>query len=213
MMRGGLEKPARYACGLGLIVAVLALASCGDSGSPPVTSVLDLQSSGLKANGELKPSTRCGWGSLWVPLEWGKLPEDTKELAIYIGRFTQTKKNGERKVAVHFADLISKFKPTEHRLVANVLPEGVSWSFFGFNCLPPLQGRGQSILLEVFALDRIHQRTMKRKLATRLTEEALADPKPTEGPRSPGELTEDAVAVGRLITPYTTGPHGVPLSR
>jgi hypothetical protein len=213
MMREGFKKAARYAWGLGLVAAVLALASCGGGSSPPVTSVIDLKSPGLQANGELKPSTRCGWGSLWVPLEWGKLPEDTKELAIYLGRFKYAKENGKRKVVVHFADLVSKFKPTEHRLAANVLPEGVSWSYFGFNCLPPPRGRGQSILLEVFALDRIHKRAMKRNLATRLTEEALADPNPTEGPRSPGELTGDAVAIGRLITPYTTGPHGVALPR
>lgn len=206
MMRGGSKKPARYTWGLGLVTAVLALASCG-GGSSPAISVIDLKSPGLQANGELKPSTRCGWGSLWVPLEWGKLPEDTKELAIYLGRFKYDRENGKRKVVVHFADLVSKFKPTEHQLVANVLPEGVSWSSFGTNCLPPARGRGQSILLEVFALDRVRQRTMKRNLATRLTEEALADPNPTEGPRSPGELTGDAVAVGRLITPYTTGPH------
>jgi hypothetical protein len=210
MMQGGFEKPARYAWRLGLIAAVLALTSCGGSGSgssPPVTSVIDLKSPGLQANGELKPSTRCGWGSLWVPLEWGKLPEGTKELAIYLGRFKYAKENGKRKVVAHFADLVSGFKPTEHRLVANVLPEGVSWSYFGANCVPPALGRGQTILLEVFALDRIHRRTMERDLATRLTEEALADPNPSEGPRSPGELTGDAVAVGRLITPYTTGPH------
>jgi hypothetical protein len=212
MMRGGSKKPARCAWGLGLVAAALALASCGGN-STPVTSVIDLKSPGLQANGELKRSTRCGFGSLWVPLEWGKLPEDTKELAIYLGRFKHAKEGGKPKVVVHFADLVSKFKPTEHKLVANVLPEGVSWSYFGTNCLPPPQGKGQSILLEVFALDRIRERTMKRNLATRLTEEALADPNPTEGPRSPGELTEDATAVGRLITPYTTGPHGVALPR
>jgi hypothetical protein len=207
MMWEGLKKPARHAWGLGLAVAALALVCCGSDSSPSATSAIDLKSPGLQANGELKPSTHCGWGSLWVPLEWGKLPEDTKELAIYLGRFENAKENGKRKVVVHFADLVSKFKPTEHRLVANVLPEGVSWSSFGTNCLPPPRGRGQSILLEVFALDRIRERTMRRNLATRLTEEALADPKPTEGPPSPGELTEDATAVGRLIIRYTTGPH------
>jgi hypothetical protein len=207
MMREGINKAARIAWGLGLLFAALALANCGGGSSPSVTSVINLKSSGLQANGELKQSTRCGWGSLWVPLEWGKLPEDTKELAIYLGRFKDTKENGKRKVVVHFADLVSKFKPTEHKLVANVLPSGISWSYFGTNCVLPQSGRGQSILLEVFALDRIHERTMTRNLATRLTEEALAHPNPTEGPRSPGELTGDTVAVGRLITPYTTGPH------
>jgi hypothetical protein len=205
MMWKGFKKAARHVWTLGLIAAALALASCGSSSSPPVTSVLELESSGVQANGDLKPSVRCGWGSLWVPLEWGEVPEDTKELAIYLGRFKYAKENGERKAVVQFADLVSKVKPTERQLVANVLPEGVSWSYFGNNCLPKPQ-KGQRLLLEVFALDRIHHRAMKRSLATRLTEEALADPHPSEGPRSPGELTEDATAVGHLITTYA-GPH------
>lgn len=208
MMRGDAKRVLQGAWWAVPVAVALALSGCGGSGSSsPVTGVIDLKSPGLKANGELKPSIRCGWGSLWVPLEWGEVPEGTKELAIFLGRFKYEKENGKRKAVVHFADLVSKFKPTEHRLVANVLPEGISWSSFGTNCLPPSRGRGQSILLEVFALDRIRERKMTRSLATRLTEEALSDPNVTEGPRSPGELTEDAAAVGRLITPYTTGPH------
>jgi hypothetical protein len=205
MLREGLKTAARHARASVLIAAAAVLMSCGGSSSPPGTSVLELKSSGVQANGDLKPGVHCGWGSLWVPLEWGEVPEDAKELAIYLGRFKYTKENGERKVVVQFADLVSKFKPTERKLVANVLPEGVSWSYFGTNCLPQPR-KGQHVLLEVFALDRIHIRKIKRHLATRLTEEALADPQPAEGPRSPGNLTEDATAVGRLITTYA-GPH------
>lgn len=206
MMRGGHKEAARQVLALVAATMALALAGCGSGGSAPVTSVIDLKSPGMQANGELKPSVRCGWGSLWIPLEWGEVPEDTKELAIYLGRFKNVKKDGERKVVVQFADLVSKFKPTEHRLVANVLPEGVSWSWFGNNCIGPR--KDVRIMLAVFALDRIRHREMNRRLATRLTEEALADPKPTEGPRSPGTLTAETAAVGRLITTYT-GPYGV----
>lgn len=192
------------------IVLAVALVGCG-SGSPPTTSAIDLKSPGVKANGELKPNVRCGWGSLWVPLEWGTVPDGTKELAILLARFEYAQGQGKRKPIVRFADLVSEFKPSERRLVANVLPEGVSWSYFGTNCVT--SGKGQHLLLEVFALDRIRTRSMKRRLATRLTEEALADPKPTEGPRSAGELTEDATGVGRLITTTFTGPHGATLER
>lgn len=191
---------------LGLIVAILVLAGCGSASSnDPALSAIDLRSPGLQANGELKPSVLCGWGSLWVPLEWGRVPEDTKELAVYLGRFKYASVHGERKVVVQFADLISKFKPTEHRLVANVLPEGVSWSSFGTNCVTPR--RGQRLLLEVFALDRVGQRQITRPMATRLTAEALAQPQPTDGAQPPGEPVQDATAVGRLIVGYTTGPH------
>lgn len=211
MMREGRKKAGVPAAVLGLIaMALLAAGGCGGD-SAPVTSAIDLKSEGIQANGELKPSIRCGWGSLWIPLKWGEVPDDTKELAIFLGRFKSVKENGKQKVVAQFADLVSKFKPTERQLVANVLPEGVSWSWFGNNCVTPAP-KNARVLLEVFALDRIRPREMNRRLATRLTEEALADPNATEGPRSPGELTEDATAVGRLITTYT-GPHGAPLGR
>jgi hypothetical protein len=189
---------------LGLIAAILLLAGCGGTSSDgPALSAIDIKSPGLQANGELKPSTRCGWGSLWVPLQWGRVPKNTKELAVYLGRFKYANEHGKRGVVVQFADLVSKFKATEHRLVANVLPEGISWSDFGTNCVTAR--RGQHLLLEVFALDRVGPRQITRPQATRLTEEALAHPRP--GGRPPGKPVQDATAVGRLITGYTTGAH------
>jgi hypothetical protein len=191
---------------LGLIAAILVLAGCGGaSPDSPTLSAIDLKSPALRANGELKPSTRCGWGSLWVPLQWGKVPENTKELAVYLGRFKYANEHDEQRVVVQFADLVSKFKPTEHRLVANVLPEGISWSSFGTNCVTAR--RGQHLLLEVFALDRVGKRLITRAQATRLTEEALAHPQPTGEAQPPSEPVRNATAVGRLITGYTTGPH------
>ena len=208
MMREGPKKAALLTAALGLLVtaAVLGLGGCGSSASG--TSAIDLKSEGVQANGKLKSSVRCGWGSLWVPLEWGEVPDDTKELAILLARFKHVK--GERKAVVQFADLVSKFKPTEHRLVANVLPEGVSWSWFGNNCVIPQ--KDARLLLAVFALDHVRHREINRSLATRLTEEALADPDSADGARSPGTLTEEATGVGRLITTYT-GPHGVTFLR
>ena len=205
MMREDVKRVGRYAWAVALTVAGMAfgMTGCGESG--PVTAAIDLKSPGMEANGELKPNVRCGWGSLWIPLDWGEVPDETKELAILLARFKNVKEGDKQKPTVLFADLVSKFKPTERKLVANVLPEGVSWSWFGENCVT--SAKGQQILLEVFALDNVREREMNRQLATRLTEEALAEPEVTEGPRSPGELTEDTAAVGRLITENYTGPH------
>jgi len=205
MMREDLKRVGSRVCALALVAIAISLgmASCG--GGSSTTTAIDLKSPGVQANGELKASVRCGWGSLWVPLEWGDVPADTKEIAILLARFKDVKDGNGQKPEVRFADLVSKFKPTEHRLVANVLPQGVSWSYFGTNCIS--SGRGQRILLEVFALDNVRDRKVNRALATRLAEEALASPDATEAPRAPGELTEDATAVGHLITTNFTGPH------
>lgn len=199
MMREDFKKAAGCLCALGAVSLALALPGCGSGSSSPVTSVIDLKSPGVGADGVTKQNVFCGFGSLWIPLEWGEVPEGTKELAIYLGRFEYVNDGGKRKLVVPFADLVSQIKPTEHKLVANVLPEGASWSYFGNNCIPR---KGQNILLEVFAFDRFGGREMKQRLATRLTEEALEHPHPIEGPRSPGKLTSETAAIGRVIATY-----------
>lgn len=191
---------------LGLIAAILILTGCGGTSSDKAAlSAINLESPGLQANGELKPSTRCGWGAIWIPIHWGKVPGNTKELAVFFGRFTFANEHGKQKVVVQYADLVSKLEPSEHRLVANVLPEGVSWSNFGPSCVS-VRG-GQNLLLEVFALDRIGRRQITRAQATRLTEEALAHPQPAKGAPPPGKPLQGATAVGRLITGFTTDHH------
>jgi hypothetical protein len=189
----------RSALGLGLITFALMLAGCGGGGGgSPVTSVIDLKSPDVAANGVTKPNIECGLGPMWITFEWGKPPDETKELAIYFARFKYTKEGGGRKLVLTWADLFSNVKPSLRRLPANEVPDGADWSDIGTSC--PEQRSGQGLVAEVLALDRAHApRQMKRPLATRLAEEALAEPHPHEVPRSPGDLTRDAVAVGRLI--------------
>jgi hypothetical protein len=210
MMREDSKKVAWCAPVLILVVMALVLAGCGNTSpaesTSPVTSVIDLKSSGVEANGATRSNVHCGWGAIWVPLEWKAIPADTKELAIYIGRFKYVNEGGTRKLTVPYADLVSEIKPSLRRLSANVLPEGAGWSNVGSTSCPVAK-RGQHVLVEVFALDRRQaQREMKQRLAIRLTAEALADPHPSAGPREPGKLTRDAAAVGRFITTYP-GPH------
>ncbi|MGE5281259.1 MAG: hypothetical protein ACM3N0_02870 [Chloroflexota bacterium] len=184
----------------------LMLASCGGGGNSPVTSVIDLESPGVNVDGTTRANVHCGWGAIWVPLEWTGVPEGTRELAIYIGRFKHVEDGGTRKLAVPYAVLYSQIEPSLRKLAANTEPEGSGWSRIGQVSCPPV-AKGQRVLVEVFALDRVQaRREMKRRLATRLTEEALADPRPSDGPRSPGKLTADADAIGRLILDYP-GPH------
>jgi hypothetical protein len=206
MMREGRKRGSKRAWLLAPIVAVLALAGCG--GSSPVTSVIDLKSPEVSANGKTGSDVHCGWGAVWLPLEWGDVPAGTNELAIYIGRFKQVKEGSARKLVIPYADLLNRIEPTLHQLPANVLPEGAGWSNLpGSTC--PVSARGQRVLVEVLALDRKQtERTLKRGLAIRLTEEALKHPQPIEGPRAAGELTQDTAAIGRLITTYP-GPHSL----
>lgn len=198
MMR---EKRRGISWALGLIAVAMALAGCASSGTSAI-SAIDLKSPGLQLNGELKPNVRCGWGSIWVPLEWGSVPEDTKELAVYIGRFEYLNKGKERKLVVPFGELVSHIKPSVRRVPANVLPDGASWSNSNPLSCPP-QVHGQHVLLGLFALDRIQQpREMTKGLATRLTEEFLKQPNRAQRPTAAGTLSRDTLAAGWLTTMY-----------
>ena len=194
-----------HAWALGLIAIALALAGCGGGGDDPqVTSAIKLTSPDVGVDGATKPGIQCGFGPIWVTLEWGQVPEETKELAIYFTRFKSVKAGDGRKLVLTYADLINNIDPSLRRLPANVFPEGANWSSIGDSC-PPSQITGERLLAQVFALDKAKApREIDRRLATRLTEEALDDPHPQEGPRSPGELTNEMTAVGRLFA--TDGP-------
>lgn len=184
---------------LGLVVAALA-AGCGSGDSG--TSTIALKSVAVAPNGAIRHNFDCGRGSLWLPLEWKSLPTDTKELAVFISRYRFEAKRGKREVVVPFGDLISRIKPSTHHVVANVLPQGASWSAFGQVSCPPVR-EGQHIVLELFALNHVRYRDLGPRLATRLTEEALAARgESDEKKRSSGLLMEDAVGVGRILATY-----------
>lgn len=192
----------KHGWALGLVAMALVLPGCGSdaSSSPPPTGGIDLKSPAVQANGVIQPDVFCGLGSIWIPLEWGMVPEETRELAVYIGRYKYLKANGERKLVVPFADLLSKIPPSQHQILANELPEGASWSVVGK--VPCPSRNGQNLVVELLALDRIVHRALTPALARRLTEESIAKPHPTEAPRSPGKLTREAAAVGRVLATY-----------
>jgi len=203
-MREESSKGMRCAWALALIAAAFALGSCGSGGDPPATSVIKLTSPDIGSNGATKPGIQCGYGPIWITLEWGEVPKGAKELAIYYSRFKYVKDGNERKPVLTYADLLNNIDPSLRRMTANTLPPGVNWSSFGDSCKTQ-QITGERLLAQVFALEHAKApREMGRELATQLTEEALADPNPQEGPRSPGKLTGEMTAVGRLFA--TDGP-------
>jgi hypothetical protein len=180
-----------------IALALLLLGGCG--GGSSTTATIDLRSPAVKG-GVTDPSVRCGWGSIWIPVEWGTVPEGTKELAVYIGRFKYVNEGGRRKLTVPFGELVSHIKPSVRKVPANVLPEGASWS----NSSPvscPVGVNGQRVLLGLLALDQVQERRMTHPLAMRLTEEALKDEAQQAG--SPGTLTSEAIATDWLLATYT----------
>jgi hypothetical protein len=181
-------------------MATLLATACGSA--PRETSSIAFRSPGVRADGVTKQDYRCGGSALWLPLQWGRVPAGTEELAIYIGRFKYERRGATRRLVVPFAYLIYGIEPSLRHLPANTTPRGTTWTFFGPLSCPPVR-RGQNILQVLFALDRTRYRgELTPRLATRITEEALRDDQPTERPRSPGALTEDAAGIGRFTATY-----------
>jgi hypothetical protein len=187
-MRGFGRKIVPGVCAAVGLALLWSSSGCGESS--PGFAAIDFKSPAV-SQGTISPPYKCGGGSLWLPVEWGRVPPGTRELAIYMGHF-HYKAGGRRELVVPFADLVSHISPSVHRIPANGLPKGVSWSYFGSSC--PLR-KGERVLQEVFAFDRVGDRSMNRKLATRLTEEATRG-KPLAAP------FDGAAGIGRFIAVF-----------
>ncbi len=175
------------------------LGGCGSNGTPE-TSTIHFKSPAVGADGVIRADYECGAGTLWLPTKWGPIPPQTEELAVYIGRFKYKKVDGEKKLVVPFADLISHIKPSVRHIAANTFPPGISWSALGSNSCPTAR-LGQNILMELFAFDQsTSSRELNSRVATRLTEEALSGSDAES--RVPGRLTQDAAGRGQFIATY-----------
>jgi hypothetical protein len=196
----------RSLIGAGLALGILAMmgtfSGCGSTEPSSATAgtadrAIRFESPAVGQDGLIAPTTRCGSGSLWLPLKWAPLPPGTKELAILMGRFKHESSGGRLKLVVPFADLVYHIKPWRRGNAANTIPEGAAWSYFGLSC-PPVR-KGQEILQEVFALSRTrYRRELTQEEATHLAEEAL-------GMRPPGiaqPLGDDLIGVGRFTATY-----------
>lgn len=190
---------------LGILVVVGTISGCGSADPSTATAgagdqVIRFESPVVRQNGIIAPTTRCGSGSLWLPLRWGSPPPGTKELAIYIGRFKYENSGGRLRLVVPFADLVYHIKPWRRGNAANTIPEDAAWSFFGSLSCPPIR-KGQRILQEVFALSRSrYRRELTQESATHLTEEALG--MHLQGGARPSPLGHDLIGVGRFTATY-----------
>jgi phosphatidylethanolamine-binding protein (PEBP) family uncharacterized protein len=139
----------------GLLVLVLALAGCGGSSSSSAKVMpLEFGSPVVSANGKLPTRYTCAGKNLPLPLEWGAVPADTTELALFVLGLTPNPATGGSKIAVQWA--VTGLKPTLHRLFAGKPPPGAS---LGLNSsgrtsysLCPAKGTSKSYLFIIYAL-------------------------------------------------------------
>jgi phosphatidylethanolamine-binding protein (PEBP) family uncharacterized protein len=187
---------------LGALVVASILVGCGQPS--PDRSTIRFESPAVRANGVISPDFRCGGGSIWLPLEWGPVPPDTKELVVYLGRFVRPTGTGSRRLRVPFGILITNIDPSTRGIPTNTLPpESVPLTYRTFNSCPPAR-KGQNVLLQLFALERPLQAPASPSSVSmiHLTEAALGIDRSVATPEWVAELTEESLASSRFTTTY-----------
>jgi len=186
---------------LGLL-AVALLAGCGQS-TPESSPEMRLESPAIRADGVISSRYLCGGGSIWMPLRWKSVPPETKELVVYLGRFSRDGKAGSPQIEVPFGIWITQIDPSTRGIPTNTLPpDSGAVTYRMFNSCPPR--KGQSILLKLFALQRpLHPPARPASnSAVELTEAALGIDRFAATSKWVEDLTEQALASDQIVATY-----------
>jgi hypothetical protein len=195
--------------GLTTLTAGLILAGCGSSDEEPQSAKIRFESPAVLPDGEISRSYECGFGSMWLSLEWGPPPAGTKELVIYFGRYIDDGA-GSQGFTVPFGILITEIDPTVREIAPNTLPEGaVPVAYRPSNSCPSAR-EGQNVVLQLFALDEERELTregsssavLDTESVIQLTEDALGMEPSGETSELATTLTEEALGSGSFTATY-----------
>jgi len=168
-----------------LAVAVTIVgAGCGGTSTPSANNAPEIafQSPVLNAKKVIPARFSCNADKIWLPLRWGVLPANTKELVLYMARFSDLKHNANGATARLLAQaLVIGLKPSLHRLPAGKLPHGALIGEYetGAERIPicPSGRTGQGFVFRLYALPNHLNITKGQQgggLLTKLNNEALA---------------------------------------
>jgi phosphatidylethanolamine-binding protein (PEBP) family uncharacterized protein len=158
---------------LGTLTLIVMLGGCADAHHPSTTAhrppvikqqEISLQSPVLGAGTRIPVSYSCNEG-IWLPLRWGSLPADTRELVLYLGGYSAPRalSGGTTLSLITANSLIVGLKPTLHKLQVGELPAGarVLVEHGVPSCPPRLAGR--EMVFKLYALphaERISSRSL-----------------------------------------------------
>jgi hypothetical protein len=171
------------------------LPGCGDASSQKAT--LKLWSPGVNSAGVTNVTAACRVGTTWLPIKWGPLPDGTKELVIYFGRF----KYENKQVTPTFGSLLVGVKPRLHGLPMETFPpETFAVDYHALNSCPSAL-RGEHIVIELFArstIGRVPTGTLSRDFTVTFTEDALGHGVGTKSTAA-SKFINESLAAGHLI--------------
>src|SRR5580704_3087540 len=105
-----------------LLLSALALAGCGgaSSATDPVTKI-NVGSSAIVGN-KLPARYTCDGQDISPPLEWGAVPANVKDLALFVVGFIPQRSKNTYHLSVEWA--VAGLSPALHKLAAGQLPPG-----------------------------------------------------------------------------------------
>jgi len=171
-------------------VALLAVAVAGCGSTTTTSTALErkpriaFQSPVVSTRGAIPATFKCSENRIWIPLRWGTLPTNTKELVIYIARFgrPESAPGGTARAALIAQELIIGLKPTLHGLAVGKLPHGALIGTYEIGnkraSICPVKGSSQEgVVFGLYALAH-HQQISKGSqsggLLNKLRAEAVA---------------------------------------
>lgn len=165
------------------LVLAIALAGCGSASTPTAKPKIAFASPALTTRGVIPASYKCNGNDIWLPLKWGALPANTKELVIYIARFDQPKgvPGGGAQASLISQQLIVGLKPSLHQLAVGKLPHGALMGYYEVGnatiSICPTKGSTQGVIFGLYALPRqqnITKGAQSGNLLNKLRSEAVA---------------------------------------
>jgi phosphatidylethanolamine-binding protein (PEBP) family uncharacterized protein len=170
----------------GAVLLAVAVGGCGSTTSGTTAenkAAIAFVSPVVNTKGFIPASFKCNAAKVWIPMRWGSLPADTKELVMYVARFATPQQSGGGTVRASLLaqELIVGLKPTLHGLSVGKLPHGALVGIFEIGkkraSICPAKGSSQGILFGLYALDHrqeIGKGSQSGNLLSKLRSEAVA---------------------------------------
>jgi phosphatidylethanolamine-binding protein (PEBP) family uncharacterized protein len=179
----------------GAVLLAAAVGGCGSSTTGTTAEnkgTIAFVSPVVSTKGFIPASYKCNAAKVWIPMRWGSLPADTKELVMYVARFAAPQKTGGgiSRASLLAQELIVGLKPTLHGLSVGKLPHGALIGVFEIGkkraSICPPRGSSQGVLFGLYALD--HRQEIG---------------KGSQGGNLLNKLRSEAVAVGTFTAGYS----------
>jgi phosphatidylethanolamine-binding protein (PEBP) family uncharacterized protein len=144
----------------GASALALISAGCGSGGSTTPSAnvpVVAFGSPALAGSRVIPARFKCNNRDVWLPLQWGELPANTQELAMYIARFGSIKQvEGKVTAEVKASAVIVGIKPSLRKLSLGKYPPGVLVGIHAPNnanaSICPPKGTRQNLMFRIYAL-------------------------------------------------------------